>query len=61
MADKTKFKINLPVDQLVGGGFSEKLQSEMEKIFENIHDPNTKATEKRVLTAKFTLAPDDDR
>lgn len=61
MADKTKFKINLPVDQLVGGGFSEKLQSEMEKIFDNIHDPNTKATEKRVLTAKFTLAPDDDR
>lgn len=59
--DKTKFKINLPVDQLVGGGFSEKLQSEMEKIFENIHDPNTKATDKRVLTAKFTLAPDDDR
>lgn len=59
--DKTKFKINLPVDQLVGGGFSEKLQSELEKIFENIHDVNTKATEKRVLTAKFSLTPDDER
>lgn len=59
--DKTKFKINLPVDQLVGGGFQEKLQSEIEKVFENIHDPNTKATDKRMVTAKFTLSPDEDR
>lgn len=59
--EKTKFKINLPVDQLVGGGFSEKLQTEMEKVFENIHDPNTKAKDKRVLTAKITLSPDEDR
>lgn len=59
--DKTKFKINLPVDQLVGGGFQEKLQSEIEKVFENIHDPNTKATDKRIVTAKFTLSPDEDR
>lgn len=59
--DKTKFKINLPVDQLVGGGFQEKLQSEIEKVFENIHDPNTKATDKRMVTAKFTLTPDTDR
>lgn len=59
--DKTKFKINLPVDQLVGGGFQEKLQTEMEKLFENIHDPNTKAKDKRVLTAKLTLSPDEDR
>lgn len=59
--DKTKFKINLPVDQLVGGGFQEKLQSEIEKVFENIHDPNTKATDKRMVTAKFTLTPDADR
>lgn len=61
MPDKTKFKIDLPVDQLVGGGFQEKLQGEFEKVFENIHDPNTKATDKRIVTAKFTLAPDDDR
>lgn len=59
--DKTKFKINLPVDQLVGGGFQEKLQTEIEKVFENIHDPNTKATDKRIVTAKFTLTPDDER
>lgn len=61
MADKTTFKVDLPVDQLVGGGFSEKLQGEFEKIFENIHDPNTKATDKRNVTAKFTLTPDEDR
>lgn len=61
MTDKTKFKIDLPIDQLVGGGFQEKLQGEFEKVFENIHDPNTKATDKRIVTAKFTLAPDDDR
>lgn len=59
--EKTKFKINLPVDQLVGGGFQEKLQSEIEKVFENIHDPNTKATDKRMVTAKFTLTPDTER
>lgn len=61
MTDKTKFKIELPLDQVVGGGFAEKLQSEIEKVFENIHDPNTKAGDKRVVTAKFTFIPDEDR
>lgn len=61
MTDKTKFKIELPLDQMVGGGFAEKLQSEIEKVFENIHDPNTKAGDKRVVTAKFTFTPDEDR
>lgn len=61
MADKTKFKLSLHVSELADGGLNEKLQAEFEKVFENIHDPNTKAKDKRVVTAKFTFTPDEDR
>ncbi len=57
----TKYKVSLPVEQLAGGGFSEKIQAEFEKVMENIHDPNVKATGKRTVTAKFTFEPDEER
>lgn len=61
MKEKTNYKVTLPVDQLAGGGFSEKLQKEFEKVFENIHDPNTGYKDKRTVTAKFIFEPDEDR
>lgn len=61
MAEKTKYQINLPVSDLAGGGFEEKLQGEMQKVFENIHDPNTSPTEKREITVKFKMTPDEER
>lgn len=61
MPDRTKFKINLPVSDLAGGGFEEKLQGEMRKVFENIHDPNTSPTDKREINVKFKMTPDEER
>lgn len=59
--DKTKYRINLSVSDIADGGFNEKLQMEFEKVFANIHDMNTKFKDKRIITAKFTFEPDEDR
>lgn len=61
MTDKTKFRIELPIDELVGGGVMEKLNAEFEKVFENIHDPNMKADIKRKVTATFGFTPDAEK
>lgn len=61
MAQKTNFKINIPIDQLVGGGIMEKLNQEFEKVFENIHDPNMKPDIKRKVTAVFGFTPDAEK
>lgn len=53
--------IDLNLSQMSGGAIQEKLDGELEKIFDNIHDPNTKATAKRTLTIKLDLTPDDSR
>lgn len=53
--------IDLPFEQLANGAVQEKLNIELQKIFENIHDGNTKATDKRSVTIKLEFAPDDDR
>lgn len=59
--ENSNFKIDLPIDQLVGGGVMEKLNAEFEKVFENIHDPNMKTDIKRVVTAKFGFTPDQEK
>lgn len=61
MATNTKFKINVPIDQLIGGAIIEKLNQEFEKVFENIHDPNTKTDIKRKVSAIFSFTPDEEK
>ncbi|MCM2138924.1 replication terminator protein [Vagococcus fluvialis] len=53
--------IDLDLSDIAGGGLQEKVDLEMNKAFENIHDPNTKATAKRKLTITIELTPDENR
>ncbi|MBY0122184.1 replication terminator protein [Bacillus sp. S/N-304-OC-R1] len=43
------------------GALAERANVELQKIFENIADPNTDATKKRKLTLTITLSADDKR
>lgn len=56
-----KVDINLPFSNLAEGAIQEKLDYELEKVFDNIHDPNTKATDKRTVTIKLDFTPDENR
>ncbi|MER1298890.1 replication terminator protein [Ligilactobacillus salivarius] len=53
--------IDINILQLAQGAVQEKLDREFEKVFENIQDPNVKATAKRTITLKIDLVPDDVR
>ncbi len=53
--------IDLPLSDLAHGAIQEKLDGELVKVFNNIHDPNTKAKDKRTVTIKLEFAPDDNR
>jgi hypothetical protein len=53
--------IDLPLSLLANGAIQEKLDIELEKVFNNIHDPNTKAEDKRTVTIKLEFAPDENR
>lgn len=53
--------IDLPFNGLANGAVQEKLNGELQKLFDNIHDGNTKATDKRSITIKLEFVPDDDR
>jgi hypothetical protein len=54
-------RIDLPLSSLANGAIQEKLDGELEKVFNNIHDPNTKAEDKRTVTIKLEFAPDENR
>lgn len=41
------------------GAFEERVDYEMDKVIQNILDPNTKATAKRKITLTIELTPDD--
>ncbi len=56
-----KKNIDLPLSNLAQGAIQEKLDYELKKIFDNIHDPNTEATDKRTVTIKLDFKPDDNR
>ena len=47
--------------QMARGAFVERVDYEMNKVIDNILDPNTKATAKRKITLTIELAPDDER
>lgn len=54
-------RIDLPLSFMANGAIQEKLDCELEKIFNNIHDPNTEAKDKRSITIKLEFTPDDNR
>lgn len=43
------------------GAFEERVDYEMDKVIQNILDPNTKATAKRKITLTIELTTDDER
>lgn len=47
--------------QMANGAFLERVDYEMERVIENILDPNTNATKARKITVMIELKPDDDR
>ena len=53
--------IDLQLSQLANGAIQEKLDYELQKIFENIHDPNTAPQDKRTVTIKLEFVPDENR
>ncbi|MCI1920460.1 MAG: replication terminator protein [Liquorilactobacillus nagelii] len=53
--------IDLQISNLAHGAIQEKLNGELIKLFENIHDPNTKATDKRTVNIKLEFKPDENR
>ncbi|MEK4283245.1 MULTISPECIES: replication terminator protein [unclassified Ureibacillus] len=54
-------QIDLPLSELSNGAIQEKLDYELKKVFDNIHDKNTNATAKRTITIKLTFTPDENR
>lgn len=53
--------IDLPLSNLANGAIQEKLDYELKKVFDNIHDKNTKATNKRTVTIKLEFVADENR
>lgn len=47
--------------QMAGGAFLERVDYEMNKVVDNILDPNTKPTKTRKITVTIELTPDDER
>lgn len=54
-------QIQLPISQMANGAIQEKLDGEFKKVFDNIHDPNTRAEDKRTVTIKLEFVPDENR
>lgn len=53
--------IKLDLSQVADKGLQEKVDKELEKVLENILDPNTKAEAKRKLTVNLTLSGNAER
>ncbi|KPJ23082.1 hypothetical protein [Streptococcus phocae] len=56
--DKT---IKLNLSAIGEGGLQEKVDKELEKVFDNILDPNTDIKTKRKLTITLTMTSDETR
>lgn len=52
-------KINL--ETFANGALAEKTNMELQKVMDNIYDPNTDATKVRKVTITLTLKADDNR
>jgi len=51
----------LSLDSLAQGAAVELFNDELEKVLQNILDPNTKPTAPRTVTLTFTIKPDEER
>lgn len=51
----------IDLNTFADGALAERANVELQKILENIADPNTDATKKRKLTLTITLSADDKR
>jgi hypothetical protein len=53
--------ISIDLNSFANGALAERANEELQKILENIADPNTDAKKKRKLTLTITLAADNKR
>lgn len=51
----------LNLNELAGGAVAEKIDIELQKIFENIADPNTEPKKARKLQVTLTFTADENR
>ncbi|MEC0092480.1 hypothetical protein [Paenibacillus macquariensis] len=54
-------KTNINIGTLAGGAVGERLNIELQKVAENILDPNTEWKKARKVTLTITLKPDEER
>lgn len=53
--------IEIILSKLSEGAVQQKLDGELEKVFNNIHDLNTQAKKKRAITITLEFMPDEKR
>lgn len=53
--------IEIILSKLSEGAIQQKLDGELEKVFNNIHDLNTEAKKKRAITITLEFTPDEKR
>jgi hypothetical protein len=53
--------MRIDIGQLADGAVSERIGLELQKVLDNIADPNTEWKAKRKLTIELTFSPDEDR
>lgn len=54
-------KTQINTETFAQGAMAEKLNMELQKVMENIYDPNTDPTKARKVTLTLTLRADDNR
>ena len=52
---------HINMEEFASGAFTAQINRELEKVTENIQDPNTEATAKRRITVVIELKPNDAR
>lgn len=52
---------NLSLDTIANGALKERFADELQKVLENIKDPNTEATKERNISVKLSFKPDKKR
>lgn len=53
--------MNVDIEKLAGGAMAERINRELQKVAENIMDPNTKADAVRTLTISIKIKPNETR
>lgn len=52
---------NFNLEEFAGGALSEKVNMELQKVLDNIQDPNTDANKVRTLELKLKFSPNSNR